>query len=275
MLVSINDDFDLNKITESGQCFRTKIFKDNVFRFISASNILYIKHIYSTEYEVSCTKAEWNTIWESYFDLRRCYSQIRRQISSSDMFLSKAANEAHGIRILRQDPFEMLVSFIISQRKSIPAIKKSIECIAEQFGTKVQTPYEKVFLFPSYVQMSQAKPEQLAECKLGYRLPYILDAINCIKQGKINLEVLDGLPSREICESIMQIYGVGPKIANCVALFAYGKMDVFPIDTWIKQIIANEYAGLNPFNKYPDTAGIMQQYMFYYAIHHKREVRYE
>lgn len=275
MLVSINDDFDLNKIAESGQCFRTKAFEDNAFRFISANNILYIKHIYSTEYEVSCTKSEWNTIWESYFDLKRCYSQIRQQIPSSDVFLSKAAEEAKGIRILHQDSFEMLVSFIISQRKSIPAIKKSIECIAEQFGTEVQTPYEKVSLFPSYVQMFQAKPEQLAECKLGYRLPYILDAINCIKQGKLKLEVLDGLSSKEICESIMQIYGVGPKIANCVALFAYGKVDVCPIDTWIKQIIASEYAGLDPFNVYQDTAGIMQQYMFYYAIHHKREVRYK
>lgn len=275
MLIRIEDDFDLKKIADSGQCFRVREFDDGTFRFVTGDNILYIKSQpgKSNEYEVSCDEETWIGIWTSYFDFERDYSLIRSSIPNSDNYMLNAAECGKGIRILKQDPWEMLISFIISQRKAIPAIKASIEMICERFGKEIKTEYESLYLFPTPEEIAKTPDFEnlLSECKLGYRLKYIIEAVKNVYYKEIDLEGLKKNDSMTLLEAFKGLYGVGEKVANCIALFAYGRCELAPVDTWIKKVIEGIYDGVNPFTKYTDSAGIMQQYIFYYAQTHKQE----
>lgn len=274
MIVTIQDDFDLYKIAHSGQCFRATQEADNTYRFITGENILHIAEISDNDdsdktFEVSCTKDEWDKVWFEYFDLGTDYKQIRASIPKEDIYLRNAASLGKGIRILKQDKFETLISFIISQRKSIPAIKKSVESLVGKYGKKSDP--EEVHFFPTAAQLSKATTEELAECGLGYRVPYIMKVTKQIEDGTVNLDAWDSLSDDELVTVLKSIYGVGDKVANCVALFSYHRTGLAPVDTWIKKVIETKYSGINPFAGYGNNAGIMQQYMFYQAQHLKGE----
>ena len=273
MELTISDDFSLPKIAESGQCFRIRAFDDGTYRFITEGNILYIRERASGRFEADCTPEQWTSVWVPYFDLGRSYSQIRSSIPERDIYMKRAAEAGKGIRILRQSPWETLVAFIISQRKSIPAIQSAVEQVSERFGTRVVTARETVYAFPAPEQLSGADEAMLSTCKLGYRTPYVLDAIAKARSGALELAALADSPDSELLESLKRINGVGEKIANCVALFAYGRTALAPVDTWIGKVIRSEYGGENPFPAYGEAAGIMQQYVFYYALNHKRELK--
>lgn len=264
MKITINDDFNLYKITYSGQCFRPKQLSDKSYRFVTGSNELIITELGGNEYDISCDMNTWNTVWHDYFDLDLCYENIRKSIPDSDTYLKNASNIGKGIRILKQDKFEMLISFIISQRKSIPAIKSSVEKLCSLYGSNGY--------FPGPEELMKASSDELASCGLGYRVPYIETAARKVALGEVDLEALDSLSDDELFNSLKSFYGVGDKVANCVALFAYHRINRAPIDTWINKVIDSEYAGINPFPSYPGTAGIMQQYMFYAAQHIKNLV---
>ncbi len=270
MIIQICDDFDLEKIVKSGQCFRC-ISLGDTYRFLTGAHVLYIKPISNTEYDISCSMDDWKNIWYPYFDLARNYQVVRQAISNDD-FLTQAANFGQGIRILKQDAWEMLISFIISQRKNIPAIQKSIDTLSKTFGERIDTPYETIHLFPSPYALYTASDSDLHKCGLGYRVPYIRDAAEKIYCGKIDLNVLSSAEDFVMMDSLMQIKGVGPKVANCIMLFAYAQTSKVPIDTWTKKIIVEKYDGINRFYEYGANAGIMQQYAFYYIQNHKSEV---
>jgi N-glycosylase/DNA lyase len=281
--ITINDDIDLKKIADSGQAFRIKEMPDESFRFVFGSHVLYIKNIGSStsgsEFEIeehsfgdssSAYEAEaWDKVWKNYFDLNRSYSKIRGSVPAKDKFLKEAASCGVGLRILRQDPWEMLVTFIISQRKSIPAIKDSVERICEKYGKRINTGREVLYLFPSAFDMKNATDEELKDCKLGYRVSYIQDAVSKVSSGELDLTSLYGLSYEEIFEKLKEVRGVGDKVSNCICLFAYSKTEAAPVDTWISKVIEKYYKGVNPFPAYKDAAGIMQQYIFYYALTHK------
>ena len=269
MYISSTDDFDLSKIARSGQCFRVKEFEDGRFRFVTGREVLYIRQRSAGYFEVSCPAETWQRVWVPYFDLGRSYFPVQEIIPDSDTYMKLAAKEGRGIRILRQDPWEMLVTFIISQRKSIPAIQNAVELLAGRFGEAVTTLYETVYTFPTAAQLAAAEGGDLAACKLGYRVPYIQDAVAKVLSGQIDLAALADLPDAELFETLKTIRGVGDKVANCICLFSYGRMSAAPIDTWIHKIIAREYGGKNPFPAYGEYAGILQQFAFYYAIAHK------
>lgn len=270
MIVKILDDFNLEKIVGSGQCFRG--YKaESGFVFITGNCVLGIKQVGKFTYDADCTEAEWNTLWKNYFDLGRNYSHIRHKAMSSD-FLGIAAGEGAGIRILRQDPWEMIISFIISQRKSIPAIKKAVELICEKYGRYIRANEKKVYLFPSPEALCAASEEELAGCGLGYRVPYVKDAAKKVCAGIVNLDELGEMDDSSMMESLKTIKGIGDKVASCVMLFSYGRTSAVPVDTWIKKMIHEKYNGENPFLGYGENAGIIQQYAFYYIQNHKWEV---
>ena len=268
----ISDDLSLSKIAGSGQCFRIRVFDDGTYRFITDGNILYIREVSPGRFEMDCTPEQWNRVWVPYFDLDRNYAQIRASVPESDAFMRRAAEVGQGIRILRQSPWETLVAFIISQRKSIPAIQSALELLAQRYGEPFRTPRELVRVFPTAAQMKEADATALAACKLGYRIPYVLDAIDKVLSGRLDLNMLGQCSDEDLLAGIKTVYGVGNKIANCVALFAYGRTALAPVDTWIGKAIRRQYNGRNPFSAYGDAAGIMQQYLFYYALNHKREL---
>lgn len=279
MIISINDDFDLNKIMNSGQCFRVINDDDGTYRFITGKNVLFMKKKDDDKYEVSCDKAAWNKVWHHYFDLDTDYAAIRRSVPGNDRFLNKCADEGAGIRILNQDKWEMLISFIISQRKSIPAIRSCVEKICEAFGNPLEVGASvsgkqssspsalnnQIYTFPTPEALAKADESDINACGLGYRTPYILDAAQKVASGELDLEKTAALSDEELFEALTSVKGVGTKVANCVMLFGYHRIGRAPVDTWIIKVIDQKYNGKNPFDRYGDVAGIMQQYMFYGA----------
>lgn len=262
---TIKDDFNLDKIIQSGQCFRPAKLSDGSFRFITKEHVLYIKPLFGNEYRISCSKDEWERIWRVYFDLDTSYSDIRKNIPLDDTYMKKAADAGKGIRILNQDPFEMLISFIISQRKSIPAIRTSVEKICALYGKSLSTEKEDIYLFPQASDISSKGYEALSQCSLGYRLPYITATVENICRGDLNLKALSGLDDDLLLRTLMELKGVGIKVASCVALFAYGRGSIAPVDVWINRVIDEHYNGNSPFSGYGKNSGIFQQYAFYSA----------
>lgn len=178
-----------------------------------------------------------------------------------------------GIRILRQDAWEMLVTFIISQRKNIPAIQACVETLCTRYGAPLLQPGGNVlYAFPTAQALAAAGEQALRDCALGYRAPYVLAAAQAVAAGALDLAALETLPDARLLEALMQQHGVGIKVANCVALFAYGRMECAPVDVWIQRVIDQHYAGQNPFPAYGN-AGILQQWMFYFARSEKERVK--
>ncbi len=264
MLVEIQDDFDLEKIALSGQCFRVGRLQDGAYRFISGDEVIYIRETGSHMFSVSCSPNAWKNIWSFYFDLGRCYNDIFGTECNKHQFIHEAMVYGRGIRILRQNPWEMLITFIISQRKSIPAISKSVELLASGFGHRIETRHETLYSFPTPEEMSNATETQLKECGLGYRTQYVLDALRQVQTGGLNLNVLPDYSDEHLLETLQRIHGVGKKVANCVALFAYGRTACVPIDVWIARAIEHDCGGKSPFGLFGQNAGIIQQYVFYY-----------
>ncbi|MBQ6005018.1 MAG: DNA-3-methyladenine glycosylase 2 family protein [Selenomonadaceae bacterium] len=271
MEIKINDDFDLKKIVDSGQCFRPKEIERGTFQFICGENILHISERGENIFEVDCSAQEWEGVWKNYFDMDTNYADIRRDIADFaagkpyEKILIDATNFGKGIRILRQEFFETLISFIISQRKSIPSIKSSVEKICETFGREVGD----VYLFPTPEEMEGVTIEDLEGMGLAYRKAYVKEAVETVLSGALDFKELETFSDNDLIEELKLINGVGDKIANCVALFAYHRVNRAPVDVWIKRAIDQDFNGENIFTKFGKNAGILQQYIFY----HKRTVK--
>lgn len=266
MLINVNDDFDLNKIAHCGQCFRAKEIFGDVYRFITGNRVIYISRKNDTQLDISCSELDWSNTWADYFDIETNYRSIRAEVGALNNYIKSAADFGAGIRILRQEPFETLISFIISQRKSIPSITTSIERLAKRFGREVITEYETINLFPTIEQLKDVSVEQLSGLGLGYRKNYIVDAVRNIADGRIDLNGLKNADDEILVETLKKIKGVGDKVANCTALFAYHRVDRVPVDVWIARAINDDFNGHNFFLDIKRNAGIVQQYVFY----HKR-----
>ncbi len=272
MLIEIPDDFDPKKIAQSGQCFRMRQFGKDTWRFVTKDHVLYLKNIEKNQFDASCSRAEWEETWQPYFDLDRCYRKIRSSETGKHPFADEAISFGRGIRILRQDPWEMLVTFIISQRKNIPAISKAVEDLSAAYGNPViVTERETLHPFPAPAQMEHASEEDLRDLGLGYRAPYVLDAVRRVCSGALDLFSISNLEDDKLLESLQTVRGVGVKVANCVSLFAYGRCACAPVDVWIERAIREECDEKSPFPLYGENAGIIQQYIFFYMRNRDEE----
>lgn len=271
-LFNISDDFDLEKIRYSGQCFRVKKVRDGWYRFITGDEVLYIKkdEDYEGYYQVICGPDKFQTVWHRYFDLDRDYAALRESVCTDNEYILDAISAGKGIRVLRQDPWETLITFILSQRKSIPAIAANVESLAALGGHVINTEFERVYTFPTPEEFMRIDAASLKAASCGYRLPYICDARDKVVSGEIDLEELENLSDEGLFDTLKTIYGVGNKIANCVSLYAYGRISRVPIDTWIRKVINNSCEGRNPFPGFGDVAGVIQQYVFYYEQRFRR-----
>ena len=157
------------------------------------------------------------------------------------------------------------VSFIISQRKSIPAIRRAVELLSERFGERLGSDSEgPVYAFPTAEALCCAGEQALQECGLGYRTRYVLHAAQQAAEGTLDLKKLASLPDEALFARLMELDGVGKKVANCVCLFGYGRVGRVPVDVWIERLIRDEFAGQDPFPQFGLEAGIVQQYLFFY-----------
>lgn len=267
--IEIPDDFDLGKTASCGQCFRAKEIENGLFRYVSGKYVIYIKDLGDHRFSVSCTDKEWEKIWTGYFDLERSYRDLYLKERQKHDFVRKAMDFGKGIRVLRQDPWEMLVTFILSQRKSIPAISKSVESLAERYGHLMETDHELLYSFPTPKDMADATVEELQECGLGYRAPYVRDAVEKVLSGSLDLEAISEYSDADLFEALQTVRGVGKKVANCICLFGYGRMERVPVDVWISRTLAEDFDGKDPFPLFERNAGIIQQYLFYYKRYNR------
>ena len=258
MIKEIKDDFDLNRIATSGQCFRFLTLGDGVYVSISGGKLLKIKSIGKTTFDFSCDEAEFDSYWRTYYDLDTNYSKIRKMVKD-DPFLSECTDVGKGIRILTQDKWEMIVSFIISQRKSIPAIQTSIERLCKLSGKEIE---EGFYSFPSPGEIL-LNADSLSTCGLGYRQDYILKAAELFYENPNLLNELEALDDDTLFEQLKTMQGVGDKVASCIALFGFHRLNFFPKDVWIYRALDEHYPNGFDFEKYKPYNGVMQQYIFY------------
>ena len=266
MIIHIPDDFDLEKIENSGQCFRWTRTDKDTWRVLSGGSCLYISSLGKGAYTFDCSEDEFTRRWKDYFDLDESYASIRARIDpASDPFLHAAAEHGRGIRILRQDPWETLVSFIISQNRNIPAIRRSVEKLCSLCGEKkTDSRGNEYSAFPSPSAIASLSPEDLAACRLGYRDKYVLQAAKDAASGSLDLEAMQSMPCADAVKELEKIYGVGNKVACCAVLFGLHRLDAFPRDVWINRALKDKYPTGWPYEKYSPYNGVYQQYIFAY-----------
>ena len=269
MIITITDDFDPDKIADSGQCFRWEKKDDSTYRIIAGESCLYLTEEGSGRYELSCTEDEYRDFWQNYFDLQNNYRHIRERIDpKEDPFLWRAAEREKGIRILRQDPWEMLITFIISQNKNIPAIKQSVEMLAKRCGKKMtDSRGAEYYAFPEPDAVAALSEHELLDCKLGYRWKYVHAAAEAVSNGNIDLDSLLAADEDSTLTALTGLFGVGVKVASCVSLFGLHHTDAFPVDVWMKRVLKEQYPKGYPYEKYAPYNGICQQFMFAYYRH--------
>ena len=265
-------DFELRDIFECGQCFRWNKEEDGSYTGVIKSGVINVKKEDEKIVFSGQTSEDLEKVCKKYFDLDRNYSEIKEIISIDDENMKKAIKYGNGIRILNQDSWEMLISYIISAANNIPRISKTIENLARKFGKSVNMNGNTYYMFPTPEELEKATMEDLRECNLGFRDKYVYNATRMVLDGTLNLEKLGQLQYESAKKQLMQVPGVGAKVADCILLFSMGKSEAFPVDTWIKKIMNELYvdsANVNRINQYAAErfgkyAGIAQQYLFYY-----------
>lgn len=254
---------NLRTIANSGQCFRMYEVEENVFNIFSVDKMLRVKVINNNTFDFDCSEIEFK-YYKQYFDLSDNYDKYSKICKKSDKFLKKCIDFSDGLRILNQDKFEMIISFIISQRKSVKAIQTSIERMCKLSGKKIKNKYGEFYTFPSAKDILKLSKEKLLSCGLGYRTDYIIDFCKDYRAGKYDLEAMNKLTDEELLDALLSIKGVGIKVASCVALFAYHRMSICPVDVWIGRVLDKKYNGKIP-KEYEKYAGMIQQYWFNYT----------
>ena len=268
MQIKIADDFDLEKIADSGQCFRWRRLAANAYGIVAFGRLLRIERAADDGvYTMSCQQDEYDSLWRQYFDLDTDYRAIREHIAGRHPFADAAADYGRGIRIIRQEPWETLVTFIISQRRSIPSIKTAVEKLAVSAGTECRSASGEVYhTFPTAGQMARMTDAEWAECRLGYREKYLRSVSGLFAGDASRIGSMQDMEDGELLRELKSLYGVGEKIAKCVMLFGFHRLDAFPVDVWIKRILEGVYHGGYDAGLFRPYNGIVQQYLYYYAI---------
>lgn len=258
------NNFDIAQIFDCGQCFRFGKHSDKEDTYCGVAFGRYLE-ITQSENEIifNCDESAFHDNWHNFLDLDNNYS-IYIDSFKNDKVLYEASLFSSGIRLLKQDPWETLCSFIISQNNNIPRIKGIIENMSKAFGESFEQDGNTYYSFPTAKALAEAGEEKIFALKTGFRAKYIYDAASKIVSGEINLDAIFDMDLESAMQTLMKIKGVGPKVASCVLLFGFSKYDAFPIDVWVKKILANYYSDGIPSHLSGKHAGIAQQYLFYY-----------
>ena len=255
--IPLPKNFNLGLCLDCGQAFRWSLCDESIWHGVAFGK--YIK-IQQTENEIifyNCDEKDFNELWKPYFDLDLDYKKILS--AYTDKHLVTAINEFDGIRILRQEPWEALCSFIISQNNNIPRIKGIIERLCDSFGNGEKGKKS----FPTAEVISKLSVEDLSPIRAGFRAKYIIDAAQKVVNGEVDFEKIKSSSIEFGREELQKIKGVGAKVAECTLLYGFHKIEAFPVDVWVKRIMAEMYPdGLPECTK--GTEGIAQQYLFHW-----------
>lgn len=253
--------FDLPLTLDCGQAFRWRQEEDGSFKGAAFGKFLHIsQETDGTLVFYNTSDEEFNEIWKHYFDLERDYETLCEDFCRSDESLKTAVEAYPGIRILNQEPWEALCSFIISQNNNIPRIKGIVERFCHLLGDPLEDGF---YSFPTAEKMANLTVEDLAPLRAGFRAKYLLDAARKVCDGTVNLEELPQMDIDEARAELQQICGVGPKVAECVLLYSCGKTEAFPKDVWVKRILEELYPDGLP-ECINGVQGIAQQFLFHW-----------
>lgn len=255
------DELDLVKTFECGQCFRWNADENGVYSGVAFGHAAYLRSDGGEVYIKSAAPME---LWRDYFDLKHDYEAITRGFDGGE-YLAACVEYGRGIRLLRQEPWEALCSFIISQCNNIKRIKGIVERLCAAFGDETELDGKAFRTFPSAARLAECELEELSVLRCGYRAPYILSAARAVADGSIDLEKLIDADYLTAKRSLLTIDGVGEKVANCAALYGLYHTEAFPVDVWMRRALKEHFppdfdpAGLGEY------AGLAQQYIFYYT----------
>lgn len=273
-------DINLYDTLFSGQCFRMTMEEDDSFTVILSDRVVNIKE--EKEYlEVDSNKLEdLDLVVNSYLDLERDYDKINKElVSNCDIFKSNI-NLCEGYKILKQDKFEMFITYIISQNNRVSKIINSVDKLCKAYGEKVVFREKEYYLFPKFENIQDISLEELRCFGVGFRDKYIKNALDFLKKRKTFLDEIDFMNTKDAIKELTSIKGIGIKVASCILLFGYSRFDTFPIDTWVKKFVSNNFNvkdNINEISRYMEktfgeNSGIAIQY-FYHIERNKKEIK--
>ena len=272
--------FDLKDIFECGQCFRWNKEENGSYTGIWKENVVNIKKEgQDFVFTGICKNNNLEEEIQKYFDLDRDYEQIKKELSKKDEYMKTSIAYGKGIRILNQDLWETIISFIISANNNIPRIKGIIERLSKAYGDKIEWNGKEYYTFPTPRELKDVTVEEYRKLGLGFRDIRLYETTKMILDGKVDLKKLEQNPNTmEVRDELLSLSGVGPKVADCILLFSdLKRLEVFPIDVWVRRVMNDLYIQNEDEakvskkqiekiakNKFENLAGLAQQYLFYW-----------
>jgi len=278
-IIENNKSFKLKDIFECGQCFRWNKQEDNTYIGVFEENVIQVKQEENKIIFTGICKKDIKETIDKYFDLERDYEKIKNKLSKIDENMETSIKYGQGIRILNQDLWETIISFIISANNNIPRIKGIIEKLSKTYGRKIIYDNKLYYTFPTPEELKNVTVEEYRKLGLGFRDKRIYETTKMILEKEIDIEKMKKNPNTlEVKEELLKLSGVGPKVADCILLFSKLKrFEVFPIDVWVRRVINDLYIKSEEEEKvskkqiekiaeekFGNLAGIAQQYLFYW-----------
>ena len=278
-VIKNQDSFELEDIFECGQCFRWNKEEDLSYTGVIKSGVINVKKIGNEIIFKGSCDGELKDVVEDYFDLSRDYSKIKMQLSEIDSYMKTSVEYGKGIRILNQDLWETIISFIISANNNIPRIKGIIERLSAKYGKEIDWNGKKYYTFPTPEELKDVSVEDYRKLGLGFRDIRLYETTKMILENKVDLQKLRENPdTKEVREQLLTLSGVGPKVADCILLFSdLKRFEVFPIDVWVRRVMNDLYIKEEDETKvskvkiekianekFGSLAGLAQQYLFYW-----------
>lgn len=265
--------FKTEHVFQCGQAFRWQVEDNGNYICVAFNRVIEIEESYGDLIIYNTNKEDFNNIWMEYFDLDRDYGKIKDCLGQ-DPILKESVEFGYGIRLLQQDPFEMLITFIISANNRIPMIKRVIWNISSRWGQRLIYKDKEYYTFPTVEELRGVTVEEIEECSAGFRAKYIVNAVERILQNNTDLRGIKDLSDDDCHKALKEFSGVGPKVADCIMLFSMQKYSAFPVDVWVKRAMQFFYVApdvslpkIREFgrSKFGDLSGFAQQYLFYNA----------
>lgn len=277
-IIENQESFNLSHIFECGQCFRWNVNEDGSYTGVIKKGVINVKQEKNRIIFNGICDDDLKSVVEDYFDLNNNYEEIKKRLSKIDKFMRISTGFGEGIRILHQDFWECIISFIISANNNIPRIKKIIERISKEYGNKIEFDGKDYYTFPTPEQLSEATVEDLRNLGLGFRDKRVFNTTKMIIQKQFDLRIIEKMDdSEKIEEELLKLDGVGQKVANCIMLFSLKRFDVFPVDVWVRRVMNELYIHNEDEEKvskkllkqlaeekFMGIQGIAQQYLFYW-----------
>ena len=278
LIIDKIDAFELKDIFDCGQCFRWNEEENGSYTGVVKNGVLNVNCDEKKIYFKGNLDCDIKEFVNKYFDMNRCYESIKEKLSKIDEYMENSIKYGKGIRILNQDLWETIISYIISANNNIPRIKGIIDRLSKKYGTKVEFEGKDYYLFPTSKQLKDVTTAEYRSLGLGFRDIRLYETTEAINKDKKLLDNLYDMKTLEVRDELLKLSGVGPKVADCILLFSdLKRFDIFPIDVWVRRVmndlyiknpdekkVSNKTINKVAFEKFGDEAGLAQQYLFYW-----------